>query len=82
MLIYDAGCHEILSSDECCKYVDGRIDNNYRYYLQQCVAVENVVSPSHDVNHLCQPLCFAKNECEYRFVGTISNYCHDIGNKI
>ena len=71
--VYGGGCQEIPSSDECCKYLDGRKDTIY--YHQPCVAVQNVTSPTHDKDNPCQSLCFAKNQCGKHFIGDVSNSC-------
>ena len=65
------GCY-LLSSNECCKYLDGR--RNTAYYGNTCVKTINSNFP-------CEPLCWATKTCGNQFRGTISDYCKSNGKK-
>ena len=69
---HTGGCYQ-LTSEECCKYKDARI--NTPYYQQPCVVVMR------GSNVGCEPLCFATNQCDDKFSGAISDYCGRNGKK-
>ena len=68
---YGVGCY-LLSANECCKYVDGRLNTDY--YGNTCVKTIKSQYP-------CEPLCWATKTCPSHFSGEISDYCESNGKK-
>merc|ERR1740117_1172073 len=58
----DGGCFRNTDRSECCKYYDGRIALNNKFFGQPCVPSKDGVTFSSAGNSVCQPACFVYGE--------------------